>query len=297
MADRSLVIMGYQSETSEMEARSDHHQPLLLTEYSLASFLREVGDLSTLAHAACDPDDSSSSKPPRTKRQKKRCTRASTAAVVSRNTKAEHDGRVNALNEKIYALYQELQRLHHIDPVPPPSTSGKWKRRAATERFARTRAQYENESLRQRVVEGVAFQEQVKTLLRRLELQSTMSSRVEFPRIDDDARAFRVLKSDLLKHQVDIESSMQSRQSDIARRSLLPPHAQAGNNWAIAVTRQVMHMCVEQLDVLPFNAGLMNAAVYESTQKGSVPVEGNKVRSVASLSALPSNSRAHGLRS
>lgn len=267
-----------------MEVRS--HQPLLLTKDSLASFLRELGDLSMLAGASRVAEDSF--EPPTFKRQKTRKTRAINEAVVSRNTKAEHDGRVNALNEKIRALYQEIQRLHNVESVSPHSASAKWKRRAATERFTRTCAEYENESLRQQVAEGVAFQEQVKRVLLRLEYQSTMFTRVDFPLIDDDARAFGVLKADLLNHQIEIESSIQSRLDFISHRSFLPRYIQANKNWGITMTSKVMHMRVEELDVLPFNAGMMNAAIYQSTQEGSVPVEGNKVRNFDSLSVLPS---------
>lgn len=266
-----------------MDARS--HQPLLLTQDSLASFLSDLGDLSAFARASrvysSDAEHSSASETPRPKRLKP-CSINEDKAVITRNTKAEHDGRVNVLNEEIRALYQELQRLHLIDPGSPSSPRDKCKRLAATERFARTRAEYENERLRQHVAEGVAFQEQVKKLLlRQLEMNSRRFTRVEFALIDDDARAFGVLKANLLKKQLQIESSMQSRLSDITRRSMLPRHAQAKNNWGVAVTSQVMRMHVEELDVLPFNADMMNAAIFQYTQSGTIPVEGDKVRSCA----------------
>lgn len=263
-----------------MEPRGPH-QPLLLTKDSLAAFLTDLGDLSALARASrvysSDAEDSATSEPPRAKRSKTRSINED-KAVVTRNTKAEHDGRVNALNQEIRELYQELQRLHLIDLGPPSSASAKYKRIAATERFARTRAEYENESLRQHVAEGVAFQEQVKKLLlRQLEMHSRRFTRVEFALIDDDARAFGVLKENLLAKQLQIESSMQSRLSDITRRSMLPRHAQAKNNWGVAVTSQVMRMHVEELDVLPFNAAMMNAAIFQYTQSGTISVDGDKV--------------------
>lgn len=280
MVDRFLVI-----ETSQFThwytMEVPRHQPLLLTKDSLASFLQDLGDLSTLTRGVCDPEAVSSSKPLKSDRPKPRDARTINEAVVSRNTKAEHDGRVNALNKKICTLYQELQRLHLLDPELCPSTSAKWKRRAATERFARTRAEYENESLRQHVARGLELQEQLKKLLFTIELHSMMFTSVAYPVIDNDAHAFGVLKTDLLQHQTEIENSIQNRLEVIAHRSLLPRHIQAANNWGIAVNRQVMHMHVEELDVLPFNAGMVNAAVYQSTQEGSAPVDGNRVHSFA----------------
>lgn len=257
---------------------------LLLTQESLASFLRELDELDGLSALSRSSrihssDAEDPSEPPRSKRRSARANEHK--VVVTRNTKAEHDGRVRTLREEIRVLYQELQRLHLIASASPSSASAKWKRRSVTERFARTRAEYENKRLRQRVAEGVVFQEQVKQLLlTQLEMHSTGFARVESALIDDDTRAFGVLKADLLKQQADIESSIQSRVCDIRRKSLLPLHGQAKNNWGVAVTRQVMHMRVEELNVLPFNADMMNAAMDKFTQQGSIPVDGDKVRNL-----------------
>lgn len=260
------------------------HQPLLLAKDSLTAFLTELDDLGELSslpsssHVCRSDVGDSSGGLPRSKRPKTRSSNENKPAAA-RNTKAEHDGRVDALNQEIRVLYQELQRLHIMDPESLPCGKSKWRRRAATERFSRTRAEYTNESLRQRVAEGVTFQEQVRQLLlSQLDLHSRRTSRVEFALIDDDARAFGVLKNDLLKQQMEIESSLHSRLSDITRRSLLPRHDQAKSNWSIAVTRQVMHMRVEEVNVLPFNADMMNAAMCKFTQDGSVPVDGDRVR-------------------
>lgn len=262
------------------------HEPPLLTEDSLAAFLNDLGDLSALPGASRDSGSDvtasrlGSPQPPWPKRPKRISAHVvnKNKVVVTRNTKAEHECRVKALNKKIRALYQELQRLHLIDPESPRGKNT-WKHLAATERFAQTRAEFENKRLRKQVAESVAVQEQVRLLLlRQLELQSSRFTAVEFALIDDDARAFGSLKANLLKQQLQIENSLQRRLSDITRRSLLPRHAQARNKWGVAVTKQVLRMHVEELDVLPFNAAVMDAAIFQHTQEGSIPIDGDEVR-------------------
>lgn len=272
-------------------------ESLLLTEASLAAFLGELDDLTGLpctsrVHSRHAADSASCSpKPCRPKRLKTSKAHAvnETKPVVTRNTKAEHERRINALNEEIQALYQELQRLHLMDPVCGMNTA--WKHLAATERFARTCAEDENESLRKHVAQGIAFQEQVKKLLlRQLDLHCRQVMKVEFALVDVDARAFGGLKAELLKQQLQIESTLWSRLSEITRRSMRPRHAQAKNNWGMAVTKQLMRIRVEELDVLPFNAAVMDAAIFQHTQEGSIPVDGDKVsnRSLAIAREGPS---------
>lgn len=204
----------------------------------LGSFLQEFCDLdeplelhSSVSDSA---DDSSSFRPLKTKRRKKPLVRNSTKPANSDRAIAAHRRRLKH-NERVKTLYNEIHALLvRLQPDPAHRNKTDWKQRAASERHARDRAQLENAFLKQRLAERAKFRDEVeKMLLKHQELIPRRFLTANCSIVDDDTHMYGLLRSDLLKRQFQLETSLKDRLDEITMQSLKGCAVQANERWDV----------------------------------------------------------------
>lgn len=260
-------------------------ESLMMAYDSLASFLRELDDsddafaspsVSSAGQSdSCDSPASLSdavvlAKP---KRRKPKPTPEGPA----RSVKEKHTDRLKKLRNEIHVLYRQLKRLQ-LDP----NGGGKgasWKQRAISQRLARDRAEYDNEYLKQRLVEGTKLREEVKRLMvKQQEMLPRRGLTVKYSLVDGDSHAFGLLRANLSKRQHLMELSLQSRVRQITQQCLSGHFRQADDQWDFVAHGNSLRMDVEETGLVPFNAAMVNAAICRYTQSGSIQVDGDNVR-------------------
>lgn len=254
-------------------------QQALFTAYdSLSSLLGELDDLDDLfLHAALATGDlaptSSSSDVVLTPKPKRQRTLG-----APRNSKTRHRDRVCTLRSEIETLYQQLERLQQHAASRSDSLDSSWKQRSICERFARERGEHENAILKRRLAQGLEFRDELQKLLV-TQQEMLPSQSIVFSLVDDDSRAFQVLRADLCRRQYQLETSIESRLREITYQSHSSRALEAAlDKWKVAKRGKILRMEVEESVLLPFNAAKVNAAVCQYTASGSIQVVGDNVR-------------------
>lgn len=252
-------------------------ESLLLAYDSLASFLRELDDsddafasppVSSAGQSdSCDSPASLSDAValPRPKRRKPK--------PATRRIKEKHSDRLKELRGEIQALYRQLKRLQ-LDP----NGNANWKQRAISQRLARDRAEYDNEYLKQRLAEGTKLREEVRRLLvKQQEMLPRRGITVQYSLVDDDSHAFGLLRANLSKRQHMMEITLQSRVRQITQQCLNDQFRQTDDQWNLVAHGKSLRLEVEETSLVPFNAAMVNAAICQYTQSGSIQVAGDDV--------------------
>lgn len=246
---------------------------LLLATDSLAS--QDLGDVAGPYAYSCGAQGSSEGLPSSLDGSIRLPRRRTTKASA---TTTQHCERVRKLNNEIHALYHQLARLQHT-PINASCTRANWKRRATGERLARDLAEYENESLKQRVADGVKLGRELRSLLlKQQELLLKKVIKIQYSLADDDTRVFGLLKADVCRRQHQLETSIQTRLGDITRQSFLERALPPKDRWSVVVQGQGLRTDVEDCNLMPFNADQVNAAINKYTLSGSIQVDGDTVR-------------------
>lgn len=200
---------------------------------------------------------------------------ATKAALTTTAIATPHCERVRKLNNEIRALYRQLARLQQHEPTDARSN---WKRRSIGERLARDLAEYENESLKQRMAKSVKLGRELKSLLLQQASLSRKVVKVQYSLPDDDTRVFGMLRADICRRQHQLETFMQTRLGEITRQSFRERALQPQDKWAVVVQGQGLRTDVEDCNLMPFNADQVNAAIDKYTLTGSIQVDGDNVR-------------------
>lgn len=274
----------YYPSVSKMAANQSLHEPLaqLLTKESLASYLQELDDMDdpfVFSLLSCGPGGDSPSSasdmahPPLCAQLK---AAASSSVSPHRNTKAQHDGRVNKIRNEIHALYQQLL---HAQCSSSDADTASWRRRALSERLARDRAEYENAYLKQRLAEEEKIGKEVKRLL--LEQQQILQTRTPqagSALAEDDAHVFGLLKASLDRRQTQLEASIENRLAEIMQLSFLRSDAtDEDDRWDVVERGQGLRVTLEESVLVPFSPATMDAAICQHTQSGTVQVVSDNV--------------------
>lgn len=260
-------------------------ESLLLAFDSLASFLRELDDSddafasSTVSSEgfsdSCDSPASQSTVValPKPKRRKPKPV----TEAPARSIKPKHNDRLKALRNEIQILYRQLKRLQ-LDQKGGKGAG--WKQRALSQRLARDRAEYDNEYLKQRLVEGTKLREEVRRLMaKQQEMLPKRGLKVQYSLVDEDSHAVGLLRANLTKRQHQMEISMPSRVCQITQQCLNGQSRHAEDQWDLVAHGKHLRLDMEETGLVPFNAAMVTTIICQYTQSGSIPVAGDNVRS------------------